>query len=110
MRNASGTARPAPLAPCGLMFAAMDGAISASDRPTACHTERERLSPGAVAEVCWAGVVAMVTPVEHDCYQQSARQLPIREGGNVTAVTLPCASQSHDRGASERLRASRHLT
>ena len=59
MRNASGTARPAPAAPCGLMFAAMLGAISASDRPTACQTDSERVSPGS--RVFWAGVVAIVT-------------------------------------------------
>src|SRR5579862_4016972 len=58
MRNASGTARPAPIAPCGLMFAAMDGAISASERPTACQTERERLSPDPCV-VFSAGVVAI---------------------------------------------------
>jgi hypothetical protein len=45
------------------MFAAIDGAISASDRPTACHTESERFSPGAVAEACRAGVVAIATSV-----------------------------------------------
>jgi hypothetical protein len=64
--------RPAPLAPCGLMFAAMDGAISASDSPTAAHTVSERLSPGPAAEVFWAGVVAIATSVEHDRYQQFA--------------------------------------
>ncbi len=46
MRNASGTALPAPIAACGLMFAAMLGAISATDRPTACQTDSERFSPG----------------------------------------------------------------
>ena len=61
MRNASGTARPAPIAPCGLMFAAMDGAMSASDSPTACQTDRERLSPGPAAVVFWAGLVAIAT-------------------------------------------------
>jgi hypothetical protein len=54
------------------MFAAMDGAISASDRPTADHTDRERLSPGPAAEVFSAGVVAIATSVEHDRYQQFA--------------------------------------
>jgi hypothetical protein len=67
----------------------MDGAISASDSPTACHTERDRLSPGPAAEVVWAGVVAIATSVERDRYLQFARQIPIREGGNVTAVTRP---------------------
>jgi hypothetical protein len=56
MRNVSGTARPAVVAlACGLMFAAMLGAISATDRPTAAHTDRERLSPGALdglASIC----------------------------------------------------------
>jgi hypothetical protein len=47
------------------MFAAMDGAISASDRPTACQTERDRLSPGSAA-VFWAGVVAISTSQERD--------------------------------------------
>jgi hypothetical protein len=50
MRKVSGTARPAVVAlACGLMFAAMLGAISATDRPTAAHTDSERLSPGALA-------------------------------------------------------------
>jgi len=37
------------------MFAAMLGAISATDRPTAAHTDRERLSPGVLdglASIC----------------------------------------------------------
>src|ERR1700691_2039233 len=47
MRKVSGTARPAVPAPaCGLMFAAMLGAISATDSPTADQTDSERLSPG----------------------------------------------------------------
>src|SRR3954468_18311234 len=47
-RNASGTARPTvPAVPCGLMLAAIDGAISATDRPTACHTDSDRRSPPA---------------------------------------------------------------
>jgi hypothetical protein len=46
MRKVSGTAGPAVVAPpCGLMFAAMLGAISATDRPTAAQTDSERLSP-----------------------------------------------------------------
>ncbi len=57
MRNASGTARPAPDAPWGLMFAAMLGAISASDSPTACQTDRDRFSPVPWVLVT-AGVVA----------------------------------------------------
>jgi hypothetical protein len=48
------------------MFAAMDGAMSASDRPTACQTDSERLSPGPAAVVFWAGVVAMATSQESD--------------------------------------------
>jgi len=38
-----------------LMFAAMLGAISATDRPTAAHTDSERLSPGVLdglASIC----------------------------------------------------------
>jgi hypothetical protein len=54
------------------MFAATDGAISASDSPTAAHTVSERLSPGPAAEVFWAGVVAIVTSVEHDRQRQFA--------------------------------------
>ena len=47
MRKVSGTARPAVVALAwGLMFAAMLGAISATDSPTAAHTDSERLSPG----------------------------------------------------------------
>src|SRR6185503_4758249 len=39
--NASGTARPTrPTVPCGLMFAAIDGAISAIEMPTASQSER----------------------------------------------------------------------
>src|SRR5580700_4923606 len=46
MRKVSGTARPAVWTlPCGLMFAAMLGAISATDRPTAAQIDSERLSP-----------------------------------------------------------------
>ena len=56
MRKVSGTARPACSAlPWGLMFAAMLGAISATDRPTAAHTDNERLSPGVLdglASIC----------------------------------------------------------
>ena len=38
-RNVSGTARPTTAAvPCGLMLIAIDGAISATDTPTADHT------------------------------------------------------------------------
>ena len=43
------------------MFAAIDGAISASDSPTACQTDKERLSPGGAAVVSRAGVVAIAT-------------------------------------------------
>ena len=45
--NASGTARPTrPTVPCGLMFAAIDGAISAIEMPTAADSERlPRRSP-----------------------------------------------------------------
>src|SRR5579862_6358860 len=81
MRNASGTARPAPLAPCGLMFAAIDGAISASDSPTACQTDSDRLSPGFASAVFWVGVAATATSREQDRYQQCARQIPVREEG-----------------------------
>jgi len=56
MRKVSGTARPAWSAlPWGLMFAAMLGAIKATDRPTAAHTDSDRLSPGALdglASIC----------------------------------------------------------
>src|SRR6185312_8475854 len=39
--NASGTARPTrPTVPCGLMFAAIDGAIRAIEMPTASQSER----------------------------------------------------------------------
>jgi hypothetical protein len=48
------------------MFAAIDGAISASDSPTACQTDSERLSPGPAAAVFWAGVVAIATSQERD--------------------------------------------
>jgi hypothetical protein len=54
------------------MFAAMDGAMSASDSPTACQTDRDRLSPGPVAAAFWAGVVAIPTSGERDHYQQFA--------------------------------------
>src|SRR3954454_3727053 len=53
-KNARGVARPTrPAVPCGLMFAAMLGAIRATEMPTACHTDRlgrspRRLLPGAV--------------------------------------------------------------
>jgi hypothetical protein len=41
--NASGTARPmVPAVPCGLMLAAIDGAISASEMPMASQTLRFR--------------------------------------------------------------------
>src|ERR1700685_4395307 len=47
MRKVSGTARPAaPALACGLMFAAMLGALSATTRPTADQTVSERLRPG----------------------------------------------------------------
>ena len=40
-KNASGVARPTrPAVPCGLMLAAMLGAIRATEMPTACQTER----------------------------------------------------------------------
>src|ERR1700683_1815327 len=51
MRKVSGTARPPVVAPaCGLMFAAMLGAISAIESPTAAHTDSERFRPGVLAE------------------------------------------------------------
>ena len=41
--NASGTARPTlPAVPCGLMLAAIDGAIRASDSPMASQTDSSR--------------------------------------------------------------------
>src|SRR4051794_24564340 len=46
-KKARGVARPTvPAVPCGLMLAAMLGAISATDRPTACQTDRVRRRPG----------------------------------------------------------------
>src|SRR3954464_8046824 len=45
-RNASGVARPTrPALPCGLMLAAMLGAIRATEMPTACQTDRLRRRP-----------------------------------------------------------------
>jgi hypothetical protein len=42
-RKASGTARPTAVAvPCGLMLMAIEGAISATETPTADHTLRVR--------------------------------------------------------------------
>jgi len=46
MRKVSGTARPAYVAlPWGLMFAAMLGAISATEMPTAAQMDSPRFSP-----------------------------------------------------------------
>src|SRR6185437_11389227 len=88
MRNASGTARPAAsAAPCGLMFAAMDGAISASDRPSACHTFKDRFSPGSAA-VFWAGVVAIATSQEHDRFAASVTDVPPLAEEGVTTVNV----------------------
>ena len=73
MRKVSGTARPAVVALAwGLMFAAMLGAISATDRPTAAHTDSERLSPGApegLASICSSSLclvpIVSLRPVRH---------------------------------------------
>src|SRR3954454_17185878 len=47
-RKASGVARPTrPALPCGLMLAAMLGAIRATEMPTACQTDRLRRRPVA---------------------------------------------------------------
>src|SRR5579864_3253793 len=57
MRNVSGTARPAVVAlACGLMFAAMLGAISATDRPTAAQMDSPRFSPNTgYPSAAWPG-------------------------------------------------------
>ena len=50
-RNASGTARPTAVAvPCGLMLMAIEGAIRATETPTADHTLRVRRSVGAACD------------------------------------------------------------
>src|SRR6185437_15843262 len=61
--NASGTARPTrPTVPCGLMFAAIDGAISAIEMPTASQSERLprrrlRASPFEPSVTCAMGLL-----------------------------------------------------
>src|SRR3954447_267279 len=51
-RKASGVARPtSPALPCGLMLAAMLGAIRATEMPTACQTDRLRRRPVAGSRV-----------------------------------------------------------
>src|SRR5215212_5938242 len=62
--NASGTARPMVLAvPCGLMLAAMEGAINASEMPTASQrcSSRRRCGPSALPTFLTS--VAMLTPL-----------------------------------------------
>ena len=62
IRNVSGTARPAVAAlACGLMFAAMLGAISAMDSPMACHTDSDRRRPPR------GDAPAMAPPGTKDC-------------------------------------------
>ena len=81
--NASGTARPTrPTVPCGLMLAAIDGAISATEMPIASQIERlpVRRRPGALAGA------AMTPPflfrsgrAGGECYAESRRSgsLPV---------------------------------
>src|SRR5215204_1954975 len=62
--NASGTARPMVLAvPCGLMLAAIEGAMRASEMPTASHrcSSRRRCGPSALPALLTS--VAMLTPL-----------------------------------------------
>ena len=61
--NASGTARPTlPAVPCGLMLAAIEGAINASEMPTASQRCNSRRRCGLSAPVFLASVV-MVAPL-----------------------------------------------
>src|SRR5215217_4622785 len=62
--NASGTARPMVVAvPCGLMLAAIEGAMRASEIPTASHrcSSRRRRGPSALPALLTS--VAMLTPL-----------------------------------------------
>src|SRR5919202_6419267 len=62
--NASGTARPTVLAvPCGLMLAAIEGAISASEIPTASHKCNSRRRWGLSARPALLASVVIATPL-----------------------------------------------
>src|SRR4051794_10043670 len=62
-RNASGTARPTvPAVACGLMLAAMEGAIRASDSPMASQTDSSRRRVAGCSAWC---ATASMLPLEH---------------------------------------------
>ena len=93
--NASGTARPTvPAVPCGLMFAAIEGAINASDSPTACHTPSSRRRPVPVTECCPMGKAlasdAVVSPAARPNHLFGRAALPRRGGRAILlAMTTP---------------------
>src|SRR5215210_4146572 len=61
--NASGTARPMePAVPCGFMFAAIEGAIRASEMPTASHRCSSRRRCGLPAPPALLASVVIPTP------------------------------------------------
>src|ERR687893_2061116 len=62
--NASGTARPmVPAVPCGFMLAAIEGAMRASEIPTASHSRSSRRRPGPSTLPALLTSVAMLTPL-----------------------------------------------
>src|SRR5579862_3213472 len=119
MRNVSGTARPAVVAlACGLMFAAMLGAISATDRPTAAQMDSPRFSPntgypsaawpGSADPAVGDGVAAIVLLLVLSSVPiVSLRTWAVRKGQNMrkrrfNQVFLPnvrwCEDAGHGRG------------
>src|SRR5215212_2325019 len=63
--NASGTARPTPVSavPCGLMLAAIEGAISASEIPTASHRCNSRRRCGLSVPPVFPTSVVIMAPL-----------------------------------------------
>src|SRR4249920_1961158 len=86
--NASGTARPTrPTVPCGLMLAAIDGAISATEMPIASQIDRlpVRRRPGALAGA------AMTPPFLFAVDEREANATPKAAAPGVS----PCAGSTN---------------
>src|SRR3954464_5252731 len=92
-KNASGVARPtSPAVPCGLMLAAMLGAIRATEIPTACHTDRLGRRPlsraGAEEEVIGAAFRSSVRG--GSASPRRPRRHGVERLSSCPAPTAPC--------------------
>src|SRR3954447_2077808 len=92
-RKASGVARPtSPALPCGLMLAAMLGAIRATEIPTACQTDRLGRRPlsrtGAGEEVMGAAFRSSV--LGGGACPRRLRRHRVERLSSCPAPTAPC--------------------